>query len=354
MRKLGLVGFSGLYAIFLLAHCVGDESDITTTPGTDSGGGGSETGTTGSDSSTSGGNDSSVTDSAIADTGPDVEVDAGPPCDLAKPFGLVKPLPGDVNSAAEETYGRMTDNGLELYFIRKSTTAKVFRATRAKVGDPWSGSAEVAVLNQSAAGVPAEVRAPTLTGDSLTIFLQTYDGANAGVGNIYTSTRASASAPGWSVPTIVPNVNGTGADDGPYITRNGLHLYYFRGPAYHVVLADRASLAVPFNAPTSGIFTGNAEDRNAVLSDDELTGFFSNYTLPPLGAGAGPQALRTYVSTRASTGVAFTTAAYSEVNVDSSITEPTWLSKNGCTSMLHSPRPGGAGSYDLYYSDRPK
>jgi hypothetical protein len=351
MRTQALVGVVGLYSVVLLAHCVGDESSVnnggTTSP---EAGSGSETGTTDTDSSTSG--DSSTTDSSVADTGADVEVDAGPACDINKPFGLVKPLPGDVNTAAEETYGRMSDNGLELYFGRNSGGKKVFRATRAKVTDSWSGSAEVTVLNQKSAGVAAEVLAPTMTGDGLTMFMQLYDGANVGSANVYTSTRATIANANWSVPVIVPVVNGGGADDGTYISRNGLHLYFFKGPPYHTVVSERASVAAPFSTGVA-VFSGNAEDRNAVLSDDELTGFFSNFTLPPLGAAAGPQVLRTYVSTRASTAVAFTTASYSEVNIDSSLTEPTWLSKDGCTILLHSTRTG-AGSYDLFYAVRPK
>lgn len=340
MRKLAVVGLSGLYAVVFLAHCVGEDVGPPASSPSGDGGGADTAANPVEGSSTT--TDAGGTDAAVADADP------GPPCDLSKPFGLVKPLTvGTVNTSADETYGRMTDDGRELFFSRGK---KVFRAARVNTADPWGDAVEVTKVNRRPGDTATEVLAPTLTGDGLTMFMQLYNGGS--YGDVYTSTRAALGSLDWSAPVAVPAINGGAADDGTWITRSGLRLYWFTGPPFHTVFAERSSTSAAFGGATR-VINGLAEDRNAVLSEDERTVYFSSDTRSPAG---GALMLRTYVATRASLGVAFTNPVYEpDLNSETAVTEPTWLSKDGCTVIVHSSsgRPG-QGGYDLFTAVRPK
>lgn len=257
-------------------------------------------------------------------------------------FGDITPLGAPVHSANGEEFGRMTDDQLELYFDRfasGSYSPAIYHASRASRQDGWANVAPITEVN----GIGAAA-APIVAGGT-TMYLSIFDGLNGPSNtNLYVSTRAGPGAL-WSTPAALANVNGTGIDDAPWITRDQGTLYWMKGPPPYIIVASASPFAAfkVVEAPQAGAHA-------PVLSDDELTMYFSSYTPPAANPTGTPLRLRPWKATRPSKQDAFDAPSYvAELDVLTGDTTVTWISKDGCTILFASNR---LGDYDLYTATR--
>lgn len=336
--SIGL-GVTGL----VLAACVGDEPSGTP-PGATADAASTPDGATGPDGAAP--VDAGADGTSQSDTG----VDAGPRCDLRKPFAAPRLLPGLANTVDEETYGRISPDGSELYISKKvGADRRIYRATFDPGTGGWGVATEVRILHSYNGGTRSAVAA-TLTGDGKTLFMQFYDTVGSGTATIFTSTRPAASSTNWSAPTQV-NVGGGNAHDAPWVNPAGTRLYFFNGNPYRIYVAERTA-GGSFNGATAHPKIRDEEDRNPVLSSDELTLYFSSFSVAPSGGG---QQMYVYRATRNAVTDNFANPVFvDELNTQDVYTAPTWLSDDGCTILLHSQRVGAPGSFDLFVADKPR
>jgi hypothetical protein len=272
----------------------------------------------------------------------DVVDGAGPPCDLTQPFGMPAQVPS-VN-----------------------TMNSIFGAS--------------------------------LSPDELTLYLGTRSGADSGTGyDLYTTTRVDTSSPFAAPVALGSPPNTTGVDWDPWISADGLTLYFSTN--YHVQVSVRTStsLSFPTGQPpanidnaTGGTYTETSaltEDgkRMFVASDrDQSTGAIYEATLSgggfntpakvaeitsPQGEGApviSADGLTLYfmsarlgyhdifVATRTSLSTPFATPQpVAELNVDPGQQFPAWLSSDECRLYLTRDN-GGTTPFELYVATKPK
>jgi WD40-like Beta Propeller Repeat len=141
--------------------------------------------------------------------------------------------------------------------------------------------------------LPAGAQDPWLTPDERTIFF-----AVGAMADLYTATRGSPTAP-FVGPIPVDGVNTAGNEYSPFITRNGLTLYY-HGAGNHLMATSRGTLADPFSSPGAIVDLGSSQtDENSpYLLESEspnvlffsathsLTEQYDLYTSPATGEGA--------------------------------------------------------------------
>jgi hypothetical protein len=171
---------------------------------------------------------------------------------------------GVVNTSYDDSAPFISSDGLSLYFVRNSqmyqatrstpsgsfTSAKALTALGAGAIDPWVStdnlrmyyygagwvlkmSQRSSVLNDWSAGTPisslnaiGDVGSPTLTADELTMVF--VDGNPTGDGrgaDLYMATRSSRSSSFGNV-TALTTVNSSVGDGEPYLTPDGLGLYF--------------------------------------------------------------------------------------------------------------------------------
>jgi hypothetical protein len=187
---------------------------------------------------------------------------------------------------------------------------------------------------------------PRLSSDGLSLY---FGLITSGLGEqVAVATRPDLTAPfGLGEPLPAP-VN-QGKDGTPFLTSNGLSLYFYSERAgdaggRDLYVATRGRLADSFDdvTPLSSLNTPEFEYL-PWLGSDELTIYFAS------GPANGRDIFR---STRASVGAAFPAAqAVTELNTPSD-EEGITLSSDSLEVIFASNRPGGVGGRDLYRATR--
>ena len=287
-------------------------------------------------------------DAAAADL---IGSDLLPACGPTVPFHDPVKLNPMINTAANEKSGRLSPDGLELYFTRDTNgdlAPRVFRSMRAPFTNDWGDPVEQTVFNiQADDGSMRKVMGPTLTGDGLTIYLQIIDGLT----NFYSSTRVTIASE-WGTPSKVDGgISLSDNEAAPWISSKGNTLYYFAIDASDITCVSRLYSAgkdgVGFNAGMRIKSINPDEDRTPVLTEDELTIYFSAFV-----ESAGNK--RIFFATRASKANDFQPLGgtlVSTLTVASGAVEPTWISPDGC-SILFQYNNGPTSGYDLYWATK--
>lgn len=177
-----------------------------------------------------------------------------------------------LNTGGDDATPDVSRDGLTMYFVAPGAAGMkdVHRATRGDRTSAWGGKTRIVELSTA-----ADESGPTLTPDGLTLYLS----ANpSGDDDIYVSTRMSISD-AWSIPTIVPGINSTTANDGePYV--NGANTFLLwasnRAGTFDIWMARRDSPADPWGTamPVAELNSGGAEN-DPWLSADERTIYFA-------------------------------------------------------------------------------
>jgi hypothetical protein len=265
-------------------------------------------------------------------------------CDPSLPFNAPVLMEG-VNSMNNETYLRLTADGLTAYFesdrempdAAAGPAYAILSATRVTTDLAFGAIADVLPST-----VGNNLNSATVTGDNDTLFYVSL--ANGGQYALMALSRASPMGPFSAAMPLPPSVSpSTSSDVSVYVLPAGDTLYFS---------SDRSSATLPhlfFSRANNGTFqppTALAElngtgpqQNNPVVTADELTIYFSSggdiwKAVRSNKADAfGPSALVTELSSSTTDG-------------------PSFLTADGCDFYLFSDRPGGIGGLDLYRATR--
>jgi len=189
----------------------------------------------------------------------------------ASPWSVPAPV-NELNSGDQDHFYWVSANQTEAYMARHgnpvpSTFSDIYRTTRATPADPWGTPAVVSELS-----TPDTFEWHlTLTGNGLTgIFSSTRAGGVGGM-DLWQTSRASTSSP-WTAPVLVTSLNSTADDRSPYLTSDGLQVYFARA-GQGLFWATRSSLDSPFITPIALPFGADALDPT--LSPDDNTLYYT-------------------------------------------------------------------------------
>ncbi|HWO11720.1 MAG TPA: hypothetical protein VNN80_19635, partial [Polyangiaceae bacterium] len=168
--------------------------------------------------------------------------------DAAAAFGLGDPLPAPVNTGKEGT-PFLTSDGLSLYFYSERAggagARDLYVATRPSSADAFGDVTPLTSLN----GAELDYL-PWLSADGLTIY---FASGPAGSGDIQRSTRASVSA-AFLAPEAVSELNSSSDEGGITVSADGLEAIFASNRpggvgARDLYRATRARVSDPFSAP---------------------------------------------------------------------------------------------------------
>jgi Tol biopolymer transport system component len=289
------------------------------------------------------------TDAAVdapGDAADDVPVDAGP-CNLQKPFAAPVLVAGADLVQGFDYAPTLTGDELTLLYssVRADASAftQLYAATRSSTSDPFSASALIASVSNGLSNDSD----PALSADGLTLYFQSDRGGGLGSGDIYVATRATL-VTDFQPPSPVVAVNTAQDDTQPALDADGsLWLASTRGGGLGGYDLYRAAwMGSAFQSPTSVTELNSAsDDWSPTLSVDGLTIFFASNR--PGGAGN----YDIYTATRASMSVPFS-APTPVTELDTPDNElPHWLSHDGCRLYLERSQ---AATYEIYVATRPE
>lgn len=181
----------------------------------------------------------------------------------------------DIPDGFEAGPGQLSKDGLEYYLSLKAEGGSdLYVAARTTLEDSFSMPA---LLSGSVNSDDLREIHPSITEDKLTL-VYTRNPDNLWTSNqLYISTRNSTSAPfdsGRAINEInLPNI----ADTFPYISPDGLHLYFTRGTIaiYTLMVSSRISIADTFLTPVALKVHAPDKARSAWLTSDELELYYT-------------------------------------------------------------------------------
>ena len=255
-----------------------------------------------------------------------------------------------VNSSAADGDTSISTDGLELFFEGRRPDGygkgDIYVSTRATTGDPWG---EAVILGPPVSGSDWDTT-PDISADGLTLY---FTSTRSGSWDIWVTTRATKDDP-WEEPVnLGPTVNSSAEDFAPSISGDSLSLYFASNrPGGHglrdIWVTRRATKDEPWGEPLNLVSTVNSSREEAMpdISADGLTLFFCDFMGGPHRPGGyGGQDI--WVSTRASTNDPWGES----VNLGSIVNSSSWefspnISADGSTLYFTSDR-GGVGILDV-------
>ena len=217
------------------------------------------------------------------------------------------------------------------------------------------------VCNPAAFGEPTNLTSlnstadewgPALSPDLGTVVFVSDRAGGAGGYDLWMATRSDAAGP-FDPPAPVPGMNTAGEEGGPYLSPDGLQLYFQSDRPGGLGGADlwvaaRPDVSASWGAPSPLDVLNSPDDESGPsLTADGLEIFFSSDR--PGGAGG----VDLWLATRAENSLPFSApVALAELN---SASDDGWPSISGDPATLYfdSDRPGGSGGADLYVAERP-
>jgi len=258
-----------------------------------------------------------------------------------------------VNSEADDESSSISADGLILVFFSTRPGGygelDLWMTTRETISEPWGESVNMGPLVNS----PDADWCPSLSPDGCTLYFGSRRAGGIGNSGIWMSTRATREDD-WSEPVnLGSNVNTAGNDGTPFISEDGLELYFsslFRSGGYggnDIWVSTRESIEDEWGVPTNlgeVINTGD-EELFPILSTDGLSLFFSSGLLGSARPG-GLGGSDIWMARRESRDSEWTEPVNLGAPVNSSISE--WapsITADGSTMYFSA---GGFGAGNLY------
>jgi Tol biopolymer transport system component len=273
-------------------------------------------------------------------------------------FGEPTNLGPMVNSTSNETHPRISSDGLSLYFASDRpdgsgsydlwVTTRV--TTRSTTEYSWGEPVNLGpIVNSSALDV-----APFISADGLELYFNSTRSGGLGNLDIWVASRERVDED-WSTPEwLGPVVNSSAIDGAPFISADSLELYFARGQSWNtdvdIWLTMRASVSDQWGSPVKlgPAVNGYASsvDCSPCISADGLVLFFSSTR----AGGSGSYDL--WMSRRDTLGEPWGEA----VNLGPTVNSGFWeadssISTDGLKLYFcdHGrPLPGGVGGGDLW------
>lgn len=189
----------------------------------------------------------------------------------------------------------LTGDGLTIFWTASRSGGvggrDVWTMTRTAIDQPWTGPTNLAAVNTTASENYIDVR-----DDGKEMYLS----VGAGTNNLYVSNNGVA---GWGTPTIVTELNSTGTEDDPTLTRDALEIYFTssrtgsNGGA-SIYRAFRPNTSSAWSTPAIVAEVDSASiDHSPAISGDGLTLIFASTR-----AGGGGGSSDHWIATRPDRG----------------------------------------------------
>jgi len=204
--------------------------------------------------------------------------------DRSSSFGGAVPLPGGVNSPIAELQPTMTEDGLEIFFVRNAMNEwkhnEIYRAARASRSAPFGGASPVTELN--VAGVADAY--PWISSDGLTIYFSS-NRAGSSSDDIWHANREDRGAR-FREPQRLAEVNSDGPDVAFSLRADGLVGYLASSrrptsPYLDIYETRRESTAARFATPrlVRWVSSPRFESGPSVVADGSELYFFADASL---------------------------------------------------------------------------
>jgi hypothetical protein len=208
----------------------------------------------------------------------------------AAPIGRfidVKPVAGiNLHASTGEDSPVISADGLELFFDSSfvGPSSDLWVAKRVSRNDPF----QTPTLVQGSVNTGADEDPGSISSDGLTFY---FGRTTGGSYDLYQATRPDRQSPFGNVTSLGSGVNTNLRDNYPFVSPDGLALYYHHGN-HRLWTASRASTVDSFtNAQDLGDVVNGLPPLNSwrpTVSTDGLTLFFSDgYGVPPRPGGKG-------------------------------------------------------------------
>jgi Tol biopolymer transport system component len=269
-------------------------------------------------------------------------------------FGTPTNLGPTVNSSYTDYCLRISADGLELYFSSRRSggygLVDIWVTTRATTDINWGTPVNLGpTVNSSSTD-----SGPSISADGLSLFFHSWRPGGHGGGDLYVTTRVTTKHP-WRTPmNLGPPVSSSYDEILPSISSDGLQLYFsewevLRPGGYggsDIWVTTRETISSPWGTPVNlgPTVNSSSHDDGPFITADGLMLFFSPYNRP---GGFGGVDL--WVTTRPTTEDDWVTPVNLGPEINSSYHEefPS-ISADGSTLYFDSDLPGGVGDYDLW------
>jgi Tol biopolymer transport system component len=265
-------------------------------------------------------------------------------------FGKPTNLGSIINSPDSDQHPAVSADGLLLYFSSNRPggygDSDLWISMRETTNHPWGPPVNLDTTINSAAAD----RLPHISADGLTLLFVSDRTGGAGHYDIYMATRATIQDT-WGVPVnLGPTINSTMTDSHPFITNDGLSLYFSsdRGSGArlnNLYVARRATVEDEWGEPENlgPIVNSTSADIAPCISPDALWLFFASFR--PGGFGL----VDLYVTTRSAHDESWN----EPTNMGSTVNSPARescpkISPDGRTLYFHSDRPDAAKQHDIW------
>jgi Tol biopolymer transport system component len=276
-------------------------------------------------------------------------------------FGQPTNLGPPVNTSSGDISPFISADGLSLYFASTRAAGRggydLWMTTRDTIDDEWGPCTNPGPTVNSSSGESA----PRISADGLSLYFDSNRGGGCGGWDLWMTTRETTSDP-WGDPcNLGPTVNSPADESCPSITADGLELYFgewddFRpgGSGYSDLwVTKRPTKDEPWGTPVNLGDTVNSSYPEGwpFISADGLKLYFSSNRAGGYGSS---DSIDIWVTTRARTDSPWTKPANLGPTINSPFHEgfPS-LSANGSTLYFGSDRPGGSGHWDLWQAPDP-
>jgi hypothetical protein len=265
-------------------------------------------------------------------------------------FGTPTNLGPTVNSSRSDGLPRITADGLELYFNSNRSGGygdyDLWVATRGKIDDDWGEPMNLgSTINTSTADA-----CPSISADGLTLFFASSRPGGYGNSDLYVTTRQTTDDPFGPPVNLGPTVNSSSLDSGPCISIDGLSLFFMSNRpggsgGDNVWLTTRETINGEWSAPVNlgPNVNGSGLAGFPYISDDGLLLFFASIRAG--GYGAVDIWLAKWNTKDDTWGAPVNLGPV----INSSRDElSVCISGNGSTLFFSSRRSGGVGDQDIW------
>jgi len=257
----------------------------------------------------------------------------------AQAFGPPMPLLG-INDSGDDVDLTLSSDELEILFVSsRGGNQDIWRARRTSIGGAWSTPVLASELNSASTETDPEISV-----DGLTVLFSSQRSPSQ-LNDIWSATRTST-AVSFGPPVRVAVLSASGNECCAVMAADQLHVVFAGELSSNTELyvSSRGSVASAWRAPalvTELVTT--SQESNPYLTPDGLTVYFDSDR--PGGAGGRDP----YVATRPDVGSPFSTPQrISELATSSEERDP-WLSPDGHRLYFSSRR---SGNFELYFAER--
>jgi ketosteroid isomerase-like protein len=271
-------------------------------------------------------------------------------------FGEPTSLGPIVNSSASDGTPSISADGLELYFVSLRTgglgAGDIWVTTRATIEDDWGNPVNLGPpVNSSSWEL-----CPYISRDGLTLYFASLRPGGYGNDDLYIVTRTTKEDDWSNAVNLGPVVNSSAHDFGTCLSADGLELYFhaWERPGGHGELdlwvARRETTNDDWGRPVNlgPMVNSSASEGYSSISSDGLTLFFSDHPVNATYRSGGYGGTDIWVTTRATKSDPWGRPVNLGPTINSSSNEDSpSISVDGSTLYFQSGQPGVGHTWDL-------